>query len=124
MSSEKTHVVGKHVYANLYDIDVSVGGDEDKLRKIVIEAAKLGRMKLLDVKSWRVEGDMGGISVLALVVESHIAVHTWLKFRYATVDVYTCGLKSDPWKAFYYIMEKLKPSRYEVYYTDRSMKNI
>ncbi|MCC6045243.1 MAG: adenosylmethionine decarboxylase [Ignisphaera sp.] len=113
-------VVGKHVYGNLYEIDVNVAENEERLREIVTEAAKLANMTLYDIKSWSFGGRKGGVSVIALVLESHIAVHTWIEYRYATVDVYTCGERSDPWKAFEYIIKNLKPKYYTINYADRS----
>lgn len=113
-------IVGKHVYGNLYDVDLTVAGDEEKLKKIVEEAAELGKMKLWDLKSWSFGGGKGGVSVIALVVESHIAVHTWIEYGYATVDVYTCGEQSDPFKAFEHIIKTLKPRFYTFNYADRS----
>lgn len=115
-------VVGKHVYGNLYDIDLTVAGDEEKLKKVVLEAAELGRMKVWDLKAWRFGGEKGGVSVIALVVESHIAVHTWVEYRYATVDVYTCGEQSDPFKAFEHIVKALRPTFYTYNYADRSSR--
>ena len=117
---EMDRIVGKHVYGNLYEVDVDIAKDEDKLRQIVIEAAKIANMTLHEVKSWSFGGKKGGVSVIALVLESHIAIHTWIEYRYATVDVYTCGEKSDPWKAFEYIVRNLKPKYYTVNYADRS----
>lgn len=113
-------VVGKHVYGNLYDVDLSVAADEEKLKRIVLEAAQLGKMRVWDLRSYSFGGDKGGISVIALVVESHIAVHTWIEYRYATVDVYTCGEQSDPFKAFEHIVKALKPRFYTFNYADRS----
>lgn len=113
-------IVGKHVYGNLYDIPEEIAGDEEYLREVVVKAAELANMTLLEVKSWRLGGDKGGVSVIALVLESHIAIHTWINYSYATVDVYTCGEKSDPWRAFNYIIEKLKPKEYTANYADRT----
>ncbi|MEM1568714.1 MAG: adenosylmethionine decarboxylase [Thermofilaceae archaeon] len=122
MDSEERRdgVVGKHVYGNLYDVDLSVAADEEKLKRIVLEAAQLGKMRVWDLRSYSFGGDKGGISVIALVVESHIAVHTWIEYRYATVDVYTCGEQSDPFKAFEHIVKALKPRFYTFNYADRS----
>ncbi|MEM2410699.1 MAG: adenosylmethionine decarboxylase, partial [Thermofilaceae archaeon] len=94
--------------------------DEEKLKRIVLEAAQLGKMRVWDLRSYSFGGDKGGISVIALVVESHIAVHTWIEYRYATVDVYTCGEQSDPFKAFEHIVKALKPRFYTFNYADRS----
>jgi len=113
-------IFGKHVYGNLYECDVDILADERLLREIVIEAAKLARMTLWDLKSWKFGGEKGGVSVIALVIESHIAIHTWTEYAYATVDVYTCGEKSDPHIAFNYIAKKLKAKRIEKHYADRS----
>jgi len=113
-------IIGKHVYGNLYDIPPEIAGDEEYLVEVVKKAAELANMTLWDVKSYKFGGLKGGVSVIALVIESHIAIHTWIEYRYATVDVYTCGEKSDPWKAFHYIVEKLRPATYTVNYADRT----
>uniref|UniRef100_A0A7C3WJR5 S-adenosylmethionine decarboxylase proenzyme n=1 Tax=Thermofilum pendens TaxID=2269 RepID=A0A7C3WJR5_THEPE len=120
MTESEGRVVGKHVYGNLYDVDLSVAGNEEKLRGVVEEAARLGKMRLWELKSWSFGGEKGGVSVIALVLESHIAVHTWIEYRYATVDVYTCGEHSDPFKAFEHIVKALKPRFYTFNYADRS----
>ncbi len=113
-------IIGKHVYGNLYDIDEKKLWDEGFLRRIIKEAAELANMTLLEMKSWKIEGYHGGVSVIALVLESHIALHTWPEYNYATLDVYTCGERGDPWKAFYYIVDQLKPRDYIVHFADRS----
>jgi len=117
-------IVGKHVFGNLYGIDKNIASDAEELRKIVLKAVKLSKTKLLDIRVWKVGGKKGGVSVIALVEESHIAVHTWIEYDYATVDVYTCGQNSDPWKAFSYIVSKLRPRYYTVNYADRSSISI
>ena len=120
---EEDIVIGRHVYGNLYDVSEDrVFTDEEYVRNLVIEAARVANAKLLAVHSWKVGGKKGGISVLALVVESHIAIHSWTEYRYVTVDIYTCGKEADPWKAFNYILNTLKPKDYIVHYADRSSK--
>ena len=113
-------VVGRHVFANLYDVDPKILDDEELLRATCVKAAEVASMNILEVKSWKVGGKKGGVSVIILVVESHIALHTWVEYRYATLDIYTCGEQSDPWKAFDYILGVLKPKKYKVWYADRS----
>lgn len=113
-------IVGKHVFGNLYGIDKDVANDERELKDIVLKAVELSNTKLLDIRVWKLGGKKGGVSVIALVEESHIAIHTWIEYEYATVDVYTCGQNSNPWKAFNYIVSRLKPKYYTVNYADRS----
>ncbi|ALU12046.1 hypothetical protein EYM_07470 [Ignicoccus islandicus DSM 13165] len=115
-------IIGRHVYGNLYGIDPNLLWNEEFLRDLVKRAAEVANMKLVEVKSWKFEGYHGGVSVMALVLESHITIHTWPDYEYATVDVYTCGEKGDPWRAFNFIVEELKPEDYTVHYADRSSR--
>ena len=114
---EEVVVVGKHVYGNLYRCDINVLKDEEALRRIVVEAARLGNMTLLDVRAWKI-GE--GVSVLAVILESHIAIHTWPEYAFATVDVYSCGVQSDPEAAFSYIARMLRAESVVRGYADRS----
>jgi len=126
MSSQLTsqvntdRIIGKHVFGNLYDIDPKILNDKDFLHSIVLEAVKIANMTLVESKSWSFGGKKGGVSVIALVEESHIALHTWSEYNYATLDVYTCGENSNPQAAFEYIVSQLKPKRYQMFFADRS----
>ncbi|HIH90061.1 TPA: adenosylmethionine decarboxylase [Desulfurococcaceae archaeon] len=114
----KVKVYGKHYYGNLYGCNVEKLKDEEYLRDLVVEAAKVGNMTLLDVKSWK----MGeGVSVVAIVLESHITIHTWPEFAFATVDVYSCGSHTDPRKAFEFIVRNLEAKKVVGGNADRSL---
>ncbi|MCI2414407.1 MAG: adenosylmethionine decarboxylase [Candidatus Aramenus sp.] len=110
-------VVGKQVYGSLYDCDEEVLKDTERLKAIVTNAAKEGNMTLLDIRSWKI-GE--GVSVVAIVLESHITIHTWPEYKFATVDVYSCGAHTDPKRAFEYIVSELKAKRYTMKEADRS----
>ena len=113
-------IIGKHVYGNLYGCDKKVLSDVNLLRRLVSEAAELAKMTLIELKSWKFGGEKGGVSVIALVVESHIAIHTWPNYRYAAIDVFTCGERSNPDEAFEHIRNALAPSKVIKHYADRS----
>lgn len=114
----ETKVYGKHVYGSLYECDPELLSDPEFLKKLVAEAARVGNMTLLDVRTWY----MGpGVSVVAIILESHISIHTWPEYSFATVDVYSCGKHTDPLKAFEYIVKSLKAKRYEFDVVDRSL---
>jgi len=121
---EMDRVIGKHLYANLYGIDTGLLGDEEYLRDLVLKAVEAAHSTLIEVKSWKIGGRKGGVSVIALVNESHIALHTWIEYSYATIDIYTCGAHTDPWAAFNVILQALKPRKYKVGYADRSQMDL
>jgi S-adenosylmethionine decarboxylase len=118
--TSNNRIIGKHVFGNLYDIDDSILSDKEFLEGLVREAVKIARMSLVEVKAWSFGGVKGGVSVIALIEESHIALHTWREYKYATLDVYTCGVESEPKLAFDYVVSKLSPKRYQSFYADRS----
>ena len=113
-------VVGRHVYGNLLNCNnIEALRSPELLEEIVREAAEIGNMTVLDVKSWKI-GE--GVSVVAIILESHITIHTWPEYGFATVDVYSCGSHTDPHAAFNYIIEKLQPEKVETGYFDRSLE--
>lgn len=117
---EDAKVVGKHVYGNLIGCQNNEAlRDPRRLEEIVKTAAEKGNMTVLDVKSWKI-GE--GVSVVAVILESHITIHTWPEYNFATVDVYSCGSHTDPYAAFNYIVEELKPVKVETGYFDRSLE--
>jgi len=117
-------VVGKHVYGNLYGVDRSILTSMQIVESAVVKAAITGNMHILDIMrrkfDYEKSPDNGGVSVIALIEESHIAIHTWPESSYATVDIYSCGAHTNPKKAFAYILECFKPKSYKQYYADRS----
>jgi len=106
----KVLVYGKHIAGNLYGCDRATLMDVNKLNRIVVEAARIGKMTLLDVKAWKIGA---GVSIIGIVLESHISIHTWPEYSFATVDVYTCGSNTDPEAAFDYIARALRASKVE-----------
>ncbi|RLE53895.1 MAG: adenosylmethionine decarboxylase [Candidatus Methanomethylicota archaeon] len=108
--------VGRHVYGNLYECSESILSSPEYLKEIVIKAVEVARAKLCQVCAYSVEDY---VAAIAIVMESHIAIHAWPKYGYATVDVYTCG-NTDAEAAFDFIVEKLKPKRFTKYSVDRS----
>ena len=111
-------VVGKHVFGNLYNCKGDLNSEEF-LKEIILEAVKISKSKLVDIFSHKF-GEFG-ISIVAIVAESHISIHTWPEYNYATVDVYTCG-NTEPEKAFDFIVEKLKPEKFTKEVIDRSLE--
>ncbi|VVB76897.1 Arginine decarboxylase proenzyme [uncultured archaeon] len=113
-------VIGKHVFGNLYGLRLEHLRDRALLEKTVLDAVRLARMHLVELKAWEFGGHKGGISVIALIEESHMVLHTWNEYNYATLDIYTCGEDSDPGVAFKHVVDALGPERHQMFYADRS----
>lgn len=108
--------IGRHIYGSLYGCPKELLSSHEYIKKVVIEAVKVARANLCQVESYQVKDY---VAAIAIVMESHIAIHAWPTYNYATVDVYTCG-DTDTEAAFNYIIEKLKPKNFTKYFADRS----
>lgn len=118
--SPDDRIVGLHVFGNLYDLDPKLATDVDFLRNLILKAVKKAKMTLVNIDARSFGGQKGGVSVIALVTESHMVLHTWNEYKYATLDIYTCGEHSDPHAAFNMIVQELKPKRHQIFYANRS----
>ena len=55
-----------------------------------------------------------GVTGVVAIAESHLCIHTWPEFRYAAVDIFTCGEAFDPNHAARLIVERLESEAPEV----------
>ena len=124
LSTEKPEdkIVGTHVFGNMYGLDPKVINDKKLLENALKKAVSVAKMTLVEAKAWQFGGKKGGVSVIALITESHMALHTWNEYNYATLDIYTCGGNANPQAAFDYLVQVMKPKRHQVFYADRSMQ--
>jgi len=76
-----------------------------KLKQILLEAAKIGKMDVRITHFYKFTPR--GVSGMVVVSGSHISIHTWPECKYAAIDVYICGEKSEPEKAIEYILESI-----------------
>jgi S-adenosylmethionine decarboxylase len=54
-----------------------------------------------------------GVTLLALLAESHASIHTWPCEGYCAIDLYTCGDKTKTHKAAEFLKHKLKAAHCE-----------
>lgn len=85
MSSE----MGKHYLLNVYGCSFNVLNNELFLKQVITQAAIASKANLQSITSKQFHPQ--GVTVLALLSESHISIHTWPEEGTAAIDIYTCG---------------------------------
>lgn len=85
---------GRHVIAELVSVDMALLDDEEFLRRALTDALGAAGATVCAVDSHRFEPL--GVTVLALLTESHASVHSYPEHGAAFVDVFTCGETADP----------------------------
>jgi S-adenosylmethionine decarboxylase len=90
---------GLHLIADLHECDGAVALDDAiALRALCVGAiADAGLRSVGDLFHPFVDADgrAQGVTGVVLLVESHLAVHTWPELRSVTADVYVCNLGAD-----------------------------
>ncbi len=100
---------GRHVLAELHGIEPAALDDLDFLSETLQRTLKQAGATVCDVVSKRFEPQ--GVTVLALLAESHASVHTYPERGSMFVDVFTCGPHADPAEAVRLLGEALSASR-------------
>lgn len=81
--------MGKHYFVNLYGCPFDLLNDEYFLTQCITEACTISKANLLKISSKVFKPH--GVTVLGLVSESHISIHTWPEKGQAAIDFFTCG---------------------------------
>jgi S-adenosylmethionine decarboxylase len=55
-----------------------------------------------------------GISVILILSETHVSIHTWPEHGFAAVDIFICGKDRDPELAWNVIKKNLNPSSFKI----------
>ena len=103
--------IATHVLVELYGVDEKLLDDPARLEAILRDAAKAARTEVLGAVGHKFQPQ--GASVVVLVAESHLSVHTWPEHRYAACDILTCG-NTLPGAGVEALVRGFAPERHEV----------
>ncbi len=115
--------LGRHLLVEFYDCNPDVINNKELVEQYMKEAA-------LEAGSTIVQSvfhmfQPHGVSGVVVIAESHLSIHTWPEYKYASVDLYTCGSCVDPLIAYRYLKEKFQSSSADLKEITRGeLKNI
>lgn len=97
--------LGQHVLAEFEGIDPEPLDDVDFLLGSLQSALRTAGATVCDVVSKRFVPQ--GVTVIALLSESHASLHTYPELGSVFLDVFTCGDRADPELAMRLLAESL-----------------
>lgn len=100
---------GRHVALDAWGVDFDKLNSAAWLETQLVEAAEVSGASVLSVQSKQFEPQ--GATVLVLLSESHLSIHTYPEKGFAAIDCYTCGETVDPQLAIDYLVDVLEPKR-------------
>jgi len=104
-------VKGKHWLVEFYGARAL--GDVATIRRALRGAVKVSGVTLLKIQLHHF-GPGRGVTGVALLAESHISIHTWPESKYAALDIFMCGAKSNPGAALETLKEFFEPREVHV----------
>jgi len=113
------NALGRHLLLELFDCDADAINHLDAVKGALIEAAKRAQATIVDVVFH--EFNPFGISGVVVIAESHLSIHTWPEYRYAAVDIFSCGETLQPEVAANYLIEQFGAERASVVEMQRGM---
>ena len=108
--------MGKHYLLNLYGCPFHLLNNERFLLDLIEIAAESSGATILQTISKKFEPQ--GVTIVSLLAESHISIHTWPEEGKAACDVYTCG-DSQPKIGCDIIIHQLKSQSHTLSYIER-----
>jgi S-adenosylmethionine decarboxylase len=103
----------------LFDCDSDAINNLEAVKGALVEAAKRAQATIVDVVFH--EFNPLGISGVVVIAESHLSIHTWPEYRFAAVDIFSCGDVLQPDVAASYLVEQFGAERASVVEMQRGM---
>lgn len=107
----KIEQLGRHILVEYYNCDKDMLKDHALIEEHMKQAAI--RANATIVTSCFHKFNPWGVSGAVIIQESHLTIHTWPEYGFASVDLFTCGDSVNPWVGFKYLEDALKAERSE-----------
>ncbi|GMR03344.1 MAG: adenosylmethionine decarboxylase [Thermodesulfovibrionia bacterium] len=100
------HALGTHLLIELRECNTKALSNLQEVKGILISAAEAAEATIIEVAFH--EFSPFGISGMVIIAESHLSIHTWPEYKYAAVDIFTCGNIIKPEKAVAFLIKKFQ----------------
>ena len=97
---------GRHLILDLYDCNQDILDDYDELQRLLEAALVMAKATILRIFGEKFQPQ--GVTLLALLAESHASIHTWPEIGYCAIDLYTCGDTTQTHRAAEFLKKKLQ----------------
>ena len=93
--------LGRHVLVEFHGCSAEILNDVPCIETSMNDAAKEAGATIIN--SVFHHFSPFGVSGVVVIQESHLAIHTWPEYRYAAVDLFTCGDSVSPWVSYEFL---------------------
>lgn len=101
--------IGRHTTADFYGCRREILNDMEQLKDILSQAVQAANLSMLSIQSCPLSPE--GVTIMALLADGHLGIHTYPEVGFAAIDIYTYGNHSLPEKALANIKSALRPEK-------------
>lgn len=102
-------IIGRHLTVDMYGCIFESLDNVDFVKETLITAINEANMTLLNFTYHKFEPQ--GLTVVGLLAEGHISIHTYPKMNYTAIDVFTYGDQSHPEQAVKILKLSFRPEK-------------
>ncbi|MBN1154230.1 polyamine aminopropyltransferase [candidate division KSB1 bacterium] len=114
--------LGRHILVEFFNCNPEILNDVMEMESSMFNAATISGATVIN--SHFHHFSPYGVSGVVIIQESHLSVHTWPEYQYASADLYTCGEGVNPWLAFDYLQDTFQAKNYSVLELHRGSLNL
>lgn len=108
---------GRHVLVDISDAEPHVLNNPDDLERSLVSAAIGEGVTILGIL--RKAFDPSGVTILLLLAESHVSLHTYPDQGKAFFDAFTCGVDYEPANIFRAFATSISRCTYKITHMQR-----
>ncbi len=105
-------IIGSHMLIDMEDVAINKLIDVKFIENVLLTACEKAGATILNHYFHKFGGE-GGVTGIVALAESHMSIHTWPEYGFASIDIFMCG-ESIPDKALQYIEESFSPGSMDV----------
>lgn len=102
-------IIGRHLTIDLYGCIFESLDNVDFVKETMLTAIKEANMTFLTFTHHKF--DPQGLTIVALLAEGHMSIHTYPTMSYTAVDIFTSGEHSYPDQAIKVLKQSFKPEK-------------
>jgi len=107
--THKSNPVGNEITCIMYGIKDAILNDSKKMMRVLLEAAKKEKFKILKSVSYAFKPH--GFTAILLIQESHIAIHTYPEYNCLVFNLYSCRGPRDGRRALNFFKKAIGPKK-------------
>ena len=98
--------LGRHIIVEFYNCSPEKINNVSHIEQSMLKAAELAGATIIN--STFHHFSPFGVSGVIVIEESHLAIHTWPEYQFASIDLFTCGDLVDPWISFDHLKDEFE----------------